>query len=220
MAIKIDSNMSAVAYHIVDGPQDFPYAVDAQSAVGRHPLEWSMQPWTAEASDAARKQLADRYERDAAIAKSRGLPPPVAPAWLDAEPVQPTPEEQAAIDEHAKAVAEAAERLNKRRAELAKQKEIDDQVAADEALVASPPPRPDPTAPRPLSKKEKRAEFLKLTPEEQAEADRNIGIAPANTQPADTQPVAPQPVAPSPITPVPTPISVGAPIAPPIPPAA
>lgn len=191
MAIKIDSNMSAVAYHIVDGPVDFPYAVDAQSAVGRHPLEWSMLPWTTEASDAARKQMSDRYAREAALAKSRGLPPPAAPAWLEAEPVQLTPEEQAAIDDRAQAVAEANERLKAFREKQAEERKVADQVAADEALVKSPPPRPDPAAPRPVSKKEKREEFLKLTPEEQAEADKRIGIAPA---------------APIPSAPAPTPI--------------
>lgn len=191
MAIKIDSNMSAVAYHIVDGPQDFPYAVDAQSAVGRHPLEWSMEPWSPEAADVSRKRLSDQYARDVQIAKARGLPPPVAPAWLDAEPVQPTPEEQAAIDEHAKAVAEANERLKAFRAKQAEEKKIADQVAADEALVASPPPRPDPAARRPTAK-EKRAEFLKLTPQEQAEADKRIGLA-ADAPPPD---VPPTPIAP------------------------
>lgn len=205
MAIKIDSNTPATAFHVVDGPFEFPYAVDAESAVGRHPLEWSMQPWSADAADASRKQLSDRYARETAIAKSRGLPPPVAPAWLDAEPVQATPEEQAAIDEHAKAVAAAAERLNKRREELAKQKEIDDQVAADEALVASPPPRPDPASRPALSKKAKREEFLKLTPEEQAEADKRIGIVPeplATAAPVPAPVVATaKPVAPSPAVP-------------------
>jgi hypothetical protein len=171
MAIKIDSNMSAVAYHIVDGPQDFPYAVDAQSAVGRHPLEWSMSPWSADAAAAARKRMSDQYARDAEVAKSRGLPPPIAPAWLDAEPVELTADEQAAIDEHAKAVAEANERLKARREKLAAERAEADQVAADEALVASPPPRPDPAAPRPLTKKEKKDQFLQLTPEEQAEKD-------------------------------------------------
>ena len=188
MAINIDSNMSAVAFHIVTGRQDFPYAVDAQSAVGRHPLEWSYEPWTAEASTNARKQMSDNYDRDVQNAKARGLPPPVKPAWLDAEPLVATPEEQAAIDEHTKAVAAASERLAKRRAELAKQKEIDDQVAADEALVASPPPQPDPDARRPLTKKEKRAEFLTLTPEEEAERDRNLGQTPV-AKPATTIPV-------------------------------
>lgn len=175
MAIKIDSNMSAVAYHVIDGPQDFPYAVDAQSAVGRHPREWSFQPWSADDTDAWRKQMSEQYARDVEIAKARGLPPPVEPTWLYVEPLQPTPEEQAAIDEHAKAVADASERLKAFRAEQAEKKKVVDQVAADEALVASPPPRPDP-ATRRLTAKEKRAEFLKLTPDEQAEADRRIGF--------------------------------------------
>lgn len=146
MAINIDSNRSAVAYHIVEGPVTFPYAVDAQSAIGRHPLEWSADPWNAEGAAASRKRLAEQYDRDAEIAKSRGLPPPAKPVWIDAEPVQPTPEEQAAIDEHTKAVAEANERLKTVREKLAEEKKIAEQIAADEALVASPPPRPDPTA--------------------------------------------------------------------------
>lgn len=172
MAIKIDSNMAAVAYHVIDGRTDFPYAIDAHSAVSRFPGEWSFAPWSAADAAVARETLTERYARETEEAKAKGLPPP-APL---PEPVQPTPEEQAAIDDHAKAVAEANERLKAFRADQAEKQKIADQVAADEALVASAPPTPDPTIRRPTAK-EKRAEFLKLTPEEQAEADRRIGLA-------------------------------------------
>lgn len=124
MSIKISANQSAVAHHIIDGPFTFPYAVDAISAVSRYPGEWSFDPWSQEAEAKARQQMGE-------------------PA------VEATPEEQAAIADHAKAVAEANERLKKFHAEQAEKKKIADQVAADEALVASPPPRPDLAARRP-----------------------------------------------------------------------
>ena len=69
MAIKIDSNMSATAYHINDGPVLFPYSVDAQSAVSRFPGEWSADPWTAEDATAARQAIADQHARDVENAK-------------------------------------------------------------------------------------------------------------------------------------------------------
>lgn len=152
MATKIAATAEKTAYHIADGPVLFPYSIDADSAVGRHPLEWSFEPWSADAASSARKQASEQYDRDAQIAKSRGLPPPNKPLWLDAEPVQATPEEQAAIDEHAKAVAEANERLKAFREKQAEEKKVADQVAADEAMVASPPPRPDPTIRRPFGR--------------------------------------------------------------------
>jgi hypothetical protein len=117
MAIKIDSNMSAVAHHIIDGPVDFPYAIDAKSAVSRFPGEWSHEPWSHSDMVAAREKAGE-------------------PA------VELTPEEQAAIDEHAKAVAEANDRLTKFRAEQEEKRKIAEQVKADEALVASAPPVP------------------------------------------------------------------------------
>ena len=145
MALKIDENMSAVAYHITDGPVTFSYATDAQSAIARFPDEWSDKPWTQADEQAARKRMAERHAKEVEDAKARGIapPPPLPP-----EPPPLTPEEQAAIDEHAKLVAEAGERLKKFYAEQEEKKKIAEQVAADEALVASPPPRPDPNAPR------------------------------------------------------------------------
>lgn len=127
MSLKIDTNMSAVAYHVVDGAVTFQYGVDAQHAISSHPNEWSSTPWSQEAAAAARDKL-----------EAQGVT--LAPA------VELSPEDQEAIDEHNKAVAEAADRLAAYRERKAVEKAEADQAAADEALVASPPPRPDPTA--------------------------------------------------------------------------
>jgi len=143
MAIKIDSNMSAVAHHIIDGAVDFPYAIDAHSAVARFPGEWSHEPWSQADMNAARSEA--------------GQPE-----------VELTPEEQAAIDEHAKAVAEANERLKAFREKQAEEKKIADQVAADEVLVKSAPPVPER---RPLTPAQIR-KSLRLTDEERVERER------------------------------------------------
>lgn len=155
MSLKIETNQSVTAYHIVDGPVLFNYAVDARSAVSRHPLEWSMTPWSQEDADAARARL-----------KDDGRPVP------DPEPL--SPEDQAALDEHNRAVAEAAERLAAYRERKAKEKAEADQAAADEAIVASPPPRPDPNLRRPFGRKGEPTAAEKAQMEKQAaeKADR------------------------------------------------
>jgi hypothetical protein len=117
MSLKIAANMSAVAYHIIDGAFTFPYAVDAHSAVARHPGEWSHEPWSVEATERAFQE-----------------------AGTELEPL--SAEEQAALDEHAKAVAEANARLKAFREEKAAEKAKAAQAAADEALVKSPGPQP------------------------------------------------------------------------------
>jgi hypothetical protein len=127
MSVKIEANMSAVAHHIIDGPVTFPYAIDAHSAISRFPNEWNAKPWSMAEADAARR--------------ATGAPE-----------VELSAEEQALIDEHAKAVAEAAERLEAYRAKKAEQQAEADQFARDEALVASPAPRPDPTIRRPFGR--------------------------------------------------------------------
>jgi hypothetical protein len=149
MAVKIESFLEpAVAFHIIDGPTTFHYGLDARSAVGRFPGEWSHTPWSRE--DEARAREAS------------------------GAPVQEiTAEEQAAIDEHAKAVSEANERLKVRREKLAAEKVEADQVVRDEALVNSPPPRPEPRA-KPLTPAQIRKRSAELTPEEQREADERI----------------------------------------------
>lgn len=146
MALKIETNQSATAYHVVDGAVVFPYAVDAQSAISRFPLEWSDRPWGLDATSAARKD--------------RGLPPQ-----------EISPEDQAALDTYHKDVAAAADRLAKVRAKQAEDKIVADQIAADEALVASPPPQPDPNARRPFGRKGP------LTPAEQAAHDKKAAAA-------------------------------------------
>ena len=169
MALKIEPNNSATAYHINDGAVTFPYAVDAQHAVSNFPLEWSEKPWTAEDAATGREAIAERHAQEVEIAKARGLP---APKDLPPPPPEPTPEEQAAIMEHAQAVAEANERLKAFRAKQAKAKAEEEQAAADERLVSSPPPAPDPTIRKPsLSAAQIRKNAAMLTPDEQAAKD-------------------------------------------------
>lgn len=163
MALKIDTNQSATAFHIDTGPTLFAYAIDAQQAISSHPEEWSEQPWSREDADAARKRRAEQYARDVEDAKARGAPPPTP---LPPEPAPLSAEDQAAVDAHNKAVAEAAARLNSYYAKKAEEDEIARQVAADEALVASLPPAPDPTIRRPFGRKGE------PTPAELAAAER------------------------------------------------
>jgi hypothetical protein len=182
MALKIEPNNSATAYHVNDGAVLFPYAVDAQQAVSRFPGEWRATPWSQADADAARAAMADEHAKLVADAKARGAP---VPAPLPPPPPEPTPEEQAAIMEHAAAVAEAAARLKKFYAAEAEKKKIADQVAADEALVATPPPRPDPNARRPLTPAQLRKASATLTPAEQAEVDRKAAADAAAKKAAD-----------------------------------
>ena len=35
-----------IAYHVTEGEHVFPYSIDAESAVGAHPNEWSFTPWS------------------------------------------------------------------------------------------------------------------------------------------------------------------------------
>ena len=147
MALKIQENNSAVAYHVVDGAVTFPYAIDAMQAVSAHPSEWSASPWSAEDATEARKKL--------------GL----------AEP-EISPEEREAIDEHTRAVAEAQARLDAVRERLAKEKAEADQIAADEALVASPPPQVEIRRPFGRKGEPTPAELAAMKKKEQAAADQ------------------------------------------------
>lgn len=146
MSLKIDVNRSATAFHINDGAVVFPYAVDAQHAVSSHPLEWSNEPWTRQDADLARAELKKQYDADVADAKARHLPEPTPPP---PPPPPLTAEDQAALDEHNKTVAEAAKRLADYRARKAKEQAEADQAAADEATIASLPPEPQPPPVRP-----------------------------------------------------------------------
>lgn len=152
--ISIDPNKPVTAYHVATGAQVFPYPVDAQHAIGAHPLEWSATPWTAEDATAARQRLNERNKAD-------GLP-----AIADPEPL--APDDQAALDTHNKAVAEAAARLKDYYDKKAEAEKVAAQVAADEVLVASAPPQPDPNARRKLSPAQIRKQGSMLSPEEEA----------------------------------------------------
>lgn len=128
MSLKLSDVQSAVAYHIVGGPVTFAYKIDANNAVSHFPAEWSHDPWSIEAEVKARA--------------ARGEPELVL-----------TAEEQAAIAEHDKAVAEASERLKAFREKQASMKAEADQAVADEAIIKSAPPRPDPAVKRPFGRK-------------------------------------------------------------------
>jgi hypothetical protein len=117
MSLKIEVNNSATAYHIVEGAVLFPYAVDARHAVSQHPKEWKATPWSADEMAEARR--------------AAGEPE-----------VELSPEDQAALDEHQRAVDEANERLAKFRADQEEKRILADQVAQDEAIVNSAPPTP------------------------------------------------------------------------------
>jgi hypothetical protein len=160
--------MSAVAHHIINGAFTFPYAVDAHSAVARFPAEWSMEPWSPEANAKAREAAGEKLEPLSA-------------------------EEQEAIAEHARAVAEANERLTAVRRRKAAEKAEADQVAADEALVNSAPPQvvrrpfgrqgtPTPAELELIRKREAKKEEDDRIRRDKDEADR-IAAAEANGAP-------------------------------------
>jgi hypothetical protein len=155
MSIKIETNQSVVAYHIVDGAVTFNYAVDARNAVSSHPLEWSMTPWSPDDAEAARAQL-----------KADGKP------VADPEPL--SPEDQAELDAYNKSVAEANDRLAAYRAKKAEEKAEADQVAMDEAVVSSAPPRPDPSRRRPFGRpgEPTQAEIAQMDKKAAEKADR------------------------------------------------
>lgn len=188
MSLKIDATTAATAFHIVTGATVFPYAVDAYGAASHHPDEWSMTPWTPERASAARARAKARYDRDVANAKAAGLPPPDAPLYLNPPPPL-DPEDQAAIDEHTKAQVEAAARLAKFDKDEADRKAVLDAVEADRALVASPPPQPDPSVRRPFGRKGEPT---------QAEKDMMAKRAAAGPQPQG--PVATKPFVAAPLT--------------------
>lgn len=169
--MKIETNLPLTAYHVIHGATVFNYAVDARQAVGAHPNEWSLTPWSADDAAAAR----DRLEAD-------GVQLPA--------PLELTPEEQEAIDQHAAAVAEANERLSAFRAKKEAERQEAEQVTRDEAIVASAPPAPDPAARRPFGRKgeptpaeaklmekqaAKKAEDERIA-KEKADADKGAGV--------------------------------------------
>lgn len=175
------TNVSKTAYHIDDGAVVFPYVVDANSAVSRFPDEWSLKPWIGERLDRALSARKERRDQEIARAKELGQP---VPAPLP-EPLQPTPEEQAAIDEHTKAQAAAAARLEEFDRKEAEREKIEAQAAADRALVASPPPPPDPNIRRPFGRKGEltEAERALIAKRQAAAAQQQPAPAAHNPQP-------------------------------------
>lgn len=168
------------AYHINDGLVSM-YAVDAHSAAARHPDEWSLVPWTSEATEAARKARADRYQNEVAAAKAAGVaPPPPLPA--PPPPVVLTPEEQAALDEFRAKQADARKLLEDAAKEEADAKAKADAIAEAKAIVAQSPPTPDPVR-RPFGRKgdpspAERAQLEKAAAKRaQEQADRDAKAA-------------------------------------------
>jgi hypothetical protein len=131
------TNEPATAYHIADGPKVFAHKMDAYHAVADHPLEWSHAPWTSATIAAARAKMEARHAQEVEEATAQGLP---MPPGLPPPPPPLDPEDEAALAEHTKAVADANERLKVARARAARQQAEEDRIAADEMLVVSPPP--------------------------------------------------------------------------------
>lgn len=149
MADAITALTASTAYHIDAGAFEFPYAVDANSAVARHPLEWSRTPWSDDDAQAARKRRADAHAAAVQDAKARGLPEPSPPPPGPA-PLVLTPEEQAALDKFRADQAEAKKLVDAAAKEDADRAAKAQAVADARALLAQQPPTPDPKAQRPL----------------------------------------------------------------------
>lgn len=193
--IKITAGTAMTAYHVDTGAVVFPYAIDAHSAVSRFPDEWSLVPWSASEQSAARQRRIDAHQKAVEDAKALGVPPPPAPVLPPV--IEPTPAEKTEIDADTKARVEAAALLKAADEKEAKEKAEVDKVAAARALLASPPPQPDPLARRPFGRKGE------MTPAERAAADKKAGK--------------PTPPAPAPVTPPPQPGPVLPPAAPAVP---
>jgi len=115
-------------YHIGSGATQFPYDVDADNAVQRHPAEWSATPWPVEKTNAYR-QNADMPELSLS---------PQAQAEVDQD-AKNREEAQKVVDEADKREAEAREWTEKvaaARATLAAAPVQPSQLAADTEVVA------------------------------------------------------------------------------------
>jgi hypothetical protein len=165
MALKIDAMTPTTAFHVTTGAQVFSYAIDARQAVSTHPLEWSLTPWSPSDASAARKT---KHDQNVAAAKAAGQQPPDAPP----EPAALAPDDQKALDEYNKSVAEAAKRLADHSKKTEEDRVIAEQIVTDEALVASAPPTPNP---RPMTPAQIRRN-ASLTDEELATQKANATI--------------------------------------------
>jgi len=181
MALKPYSDpVQMTAHHINNGPVVM-YPVDARLAVAQHPDEWSLSPWSPEDASAARKRL---HERRVAAAQAAGEDPPAPPA----EP-QMTDADRAEFEEWKAARAKAKQILDAAKAEEAKRLAKEEEISQAEAVLASPPPRPDPNR-RPLTgaakaNAERKAAADKAAAEkaakDKAEADRQAAAAASGT---------------------------------------
>lgn len=149
MANEMQANvMQKVAYHIEDGAKTM-YAVDAQSAVQSHPAEWSWVPWPLQAAAEYRSKREAAHKAATDEAKAAGQP---APAPLPPPPPVPTEAEKAEMAADAKARADAAALVAAQDKKDEEARVAAEKVAAAKALLASPPPVPDPTARRPFGR--------------------------------------------------------------------
>lgn len=121
------------AYHIDNGPQ-LMYAVDADSAVARHPEEWSHTPWSVDDTNAWREQ---RWSEQAEANKSVGLPEPPKPNAIEL-----SPQVREELDADAQARQEAYELVEEYEAKRREEREYEERVAAARSLLATPAPVP------------------------------------------------------------------------------
>jgi hypothetical protein len=134
-----DGSMMQTAYHVVDGPSQM-YAVDAQTAVTRHPEEWRRTPWSIEETNEFRRR---KYDADVTAAQQAGLQPPPPPV-----DVQLTPDQQTEVDEDQKARDDAKALVEKFDKEERDRQDYLDKVAAARTLLTSPRPQPEPVPAR------------------------------------------------------------------------
>lgn len=122
------------AYHIDTGATEM-WSIDAHKAVGQHPDEWSWQPWSPEETRSYRQ---NRHDQACKQARAAGLPEPLPPADIDNTL---TDAQRSELEADARARVEAADRLKAVQDEDEQRRKRQEQIDADRALLASPPPQ-------------------------------------------------------------------------------
>jgi hypothetical protein len=140
-----DGSMMKTAYHVVDGPSQM-YAVDAQTAVSRHPDEWRTTPWSIDETNEFRRR---KYDADAAAAQEAGLPPPPPPVEVEL-----SPDQQDEVDQDRKNREDAKKLVSDFDKEEAERAERLRRVEEARALLATPAPQPEPPRPAPAAPKD------------------------------------------------------------------